>query len=120
MKFFVALLTLLLSSFSFAYGPSISNWSEDLKLKQEQASELLFDFYIFSVLWEDEGFECGGEFSNVVLDKVEDEVYYISGNVSVVQDYCAYTSTASFQVKMQKIEDKFEVEEISFKDEIIN
>ena len=118
MKFVVTLLTLIISSFAFAYGPSISNWSEDLKLKQEQASELLFDFYIFSVWWEDEGLECGGEFSNVVLDKVEDEVYYISGNVSVVQDYCAFTSTASFKVKIQNIDDKFEVEEISFKDQI--
>ena len=114
MKKLIALLMLIVSAHSFAYLPKISNWSSDYELTQKNASQMIFDYYINYVWWEDEGYECGGDFSNGTLLSTEGDTYVIEGNVTVNQNYCAYASFGYYKVKIEKVEGKYEVAELEF------
>jgi len=117
MKKLFVLFALILSFNSFA-GSIIQNWSNDFKISESQANDMIFDFYILDVWWEDEAYECGGDFTNMKVYKVVGDTYYVSGNVSVVQDYCAYESTGFFDVKLINKSGSYVIEEISFQDDI--
>lgn len=114
MKRLIALLTLLISAHSFAYLPKIANWNSDYTLAEKNASQMIFDYYINYVWWEDEGYECGGDFSNGKLISVVGDSYIIEGNVTVNQNYCAYASFGYYKVKIENIEGKYEVSELEF------
>lgn len=113
----IALAILSLNSFA---GSIISGWSSDFNISESQANDMIFDFYILDVWWEDEGFECGGDFTNMKVTKVVNDTYYVTGNVTVAQNYCSYESNGFFEVKFVKKSGSYSLEEISFNDNIGN
>lgn len=118
MKKFLLLLVLSISTQAFAYLPSIKGWEKDSQLTEKQAAELIYDYYIQYVWWEDEGYECGGDFSEAYLLESKDGVYTVEGYVTVVQNYCAAESDGYYKVKLKKIDGKYIVKELVF-DEVM-
>lgn len=114
MKKMISLLLFIMATQAFAYLPKIKGWNPEYNLSQEQAGEMIFDFYIHYVWWEDEGYECGGDFSNGKLLSKTDETYIIEGNVTVNQNYCAAVSDGYYKVKIEKAEGKYEISELVF------
>lgn len=114
MKKLIALFMLVISAHSFAYLPKINNWSSEYALTEKNASEMIYDYYINYVWWEDEGYECGGDFSDATLLSADNNTYLIEGHVTVVEDYCASVSDAYYKVKLIEIDGKYKVEEVEF------
>lgn len=113
MKLFLALVTLLGTINAFAQS-KIQNWKDSYKVLQTDAVLALENYYYQDAIWEDEGYFCGGDFSNFKLVSKDDEKYTISGNVTYAQNYCQYTSIASFVVEMYSKDNKLEINEIEF------
>lgn len=92
----------------------IQNWKESYKMLQTDAVFALENYYSRDAIWEDEGFYCGGEFSNIKLISKIEEKYVVTGNVTYAQNYCQYTSIASFVVELYSEEEKIKINEIEF------
>jgi benzoyl-CoA reductase/2-hydroxyglutaryl-CoA dehydratase subunit BcrC/BadD/HgdB len=81
---------------------------------QTDAIFALENYYSRDAIWEDEGYYCGGEYTNIKLLSKENETYLVEGNVTYAQNYCQYTSIASFVVELYSEEGKVRVNEIEF------
>lgn len=114
MKKLLILFVLAISTQAFAYLPKINNWKDNFKLSEKAAAELIYDYYIHYVWWEDEGYECGGDFSEAYLLEAKNDVYTVEGYVTVVQNYCAYESNGYYKVNLKKVDGKYKVEELVF------
>lgn len=114
MKKFFAVLMLVMSAQSFAYLPTIKNWKSDFILPKKVAAELIYDYYIQYVWWEDEGYECGGEFTLGDLTKKQGESYIVEGYVTMAMDYCAYETDAFYRIEIKKINGQYKVKELAF------
>jgi hypothetical protein len=92
----------------------IQNWKDSYKVLQTDAIIVLENYYYRDAIWEDEGYHCGGDFSNLKLIEKEGQRYKISGNIAYAQNYCQYTSIASFVIELYSKENDLQFKELEF------